>query len=361
MRFIGARAVFRVLHAASNSGHLVSDRSTFVMKFVKSQATQSRVLNTIVSDGMVVTRLRLHADPLSGTRQILSVSVSGLKESPHVSSLALKLKRIEGVDVCDLPPLYVPWFPTKWTDLQDLRNRTLTAGAELQCDHPGFSDGEYRKRRMKVAAIAEEFEGNEPDGSDIPQLEYTASEVKTWSVIYSELTKLYEKLSCDEHIGSIKEMENRGILGPRKIPQLNEMSKHLFAATGFVIRPVCGLLSSRDFLNALAFRTFCSTQYIRHGSVPFYTPEPDVVHEILGHVPMFLNKDYADFVSLSSKLVGIDKVIAEIRVPLDVIREEVRVFSPFFTHFFAPSSTAAIWSRLANWSASGGRRSSVAS
>lgn len=106
---------------------------------------------------------------------------------------------------------------------------------------------------------------------------------------------LLDQHACQEYKTALSQMKLHCGYSRDRIPQQRDISEYLQIKTGFQMRPVAGLLSSRDFLNGLAFRVFFSTQYIRHHSKPLYTPEPDICHELLGHAPMFADYDFADF------------------------------------------------------------------
>ncbi|CAH8571258.1 unnamed protein product [Schistosoma turkestanicum] len=220
-------------------------------------------------------------------------SESLLEELKSFSSYRIVKNSLENLPRAKNPTLNekVPWFPRHISDLDEVSHSVLMYGKDLDADHPGFKDEEYRKRRMMFAEIAFQYKW----GQQIPIIEYTETEKMTWGRIYRELTRLYKTTACHEFQRNFALLEEKAGYNEFDLPQLQVVSEFLKARTGFCLRPVAGYLSARDFLSGLAFRVFYCTQYIRHQADPFYTPEPDCCHELLGHVPMLADPKFARF------------------------------------------------------------------
>lgn len=146
---------------------------------------------------------------------------------------------------------------------------------QLDPDHPGFRDSEYRARRNAIAQLAANYQ----PGLPLPDAPYTDEEHMLWRTIRAALEPAHQQHACTEYLDCVKRIE----LPRDRIPQLREVSEKVQAISGFRLEPIAGLVKPRVFLEYLADGVFLCTQYIRHHSTPHYTPEPDVVHEIIGH------------------------------------------------------------------------------
>ncbi len=145
----------------------------------------------------------------------------------------------------------------------------------LGADHPGVDDPVYRERRNALAALALAWTPGEP----IPQAPYTPQEHDVWAEVSRELTELHQRLACSQYLEGAALLQ----LPTDRVPQLDEVTAGLAALTGFRYVPAAGLVDLQTFYGSLADSVFYSTQYVRHHSVPLYTPEPDVIHEVIGH------------------------------------------------------------------------------
>ena len=209
------------------------------------------------------------------------VSFDGTK--PETIKVVQDQMRALNIDFSIETPRLIPWFPMKESDL-DLIGTTLQHAEDgLNQDHPGFMDKAYKARRDAISNNTIGYKMTDP----IPRVEYAPEEVELWERIYREVRPLHKELGCIEYNDAIDKLENLGYFSQSKIPQLEDLNQYLRNTTNWRLKPVNGILSQREFLNSLALRTFCSTQYIRHPSKPDYTPEPDIMHELLGHIPNF--------------------------------------------------------------------------
>src|SRR6201988_3125797 len=174
---------------------------------------------------------------------------------------------------------------------------------QLDPDHPGFRDPEYRARRNAIAQIAMSYQ----PGSPIPAAPYTDLEHGVWKTIWEALGPAHREHACAEYLDCLDRLN----FDSDRIPQLDEVSRKVEAISGFRLEPVAGLVEPRVFLESLARGVFLSTQYIRHHSTPLYTPEPDVAHEIIGHAVTLASQRFADLNRLFGEAVRRTKSAAD--------------------------------------------------
>jgi phenylalanine-4-hydroxylase len=171
-----------------------------------------------------------------------------------------------------------------------------TVTVHLAHDHPGANDPVYRERRGAIAAAALAWSPGEPS----PRIEYTDAEQEVWRTVCRELAPKHERYA----IAEFREAVARVALPTDHVPNLDEVTERIEPLTGFRYVPAAGLVPLREFYGSLEHRGFHSTQYVRHPAVPLYTPEPDIIHEVVGHGHLLATPTFSELHRLAGEAIN---------------------------------------------------------
>jgi phenylalanine-4-hydroxylase len=163
----------------------------------------------------------------------------------------------------------------------------------LASDHPGAGDPEYRARRNEIAALALAWE----PGTPVPDVHYTDAEQEVWRTVCRELGPKHERLAIREFLEAKEKLD----LPVDGVPSLDLVSERLEPLTGFRYLPAAGLVPLREFYGSLSEHRFHSTQYVRHPRMPLYTPEPDIIHEVVGHGQLLATPTFSELHRLTGE------------------------------------------------------------
>jgi phenylalanine-4-hydroxylase len=120
---------------------------------------------------------------------------------------------------------------------------------------------------------------------------YTPDQHAVWAELVSRRMPQLKEHACDEYLDGFNQIGLR----EDAIPNLAEVNKRLGPRTGWNATPVSGFLPPDAFFEMLAARQFPTTTWLRKRESLEYTPEPDIFHDVFGHVPMHAHPVFADF------------------------------------------------------------------
>jgi phenylalanine-4-hydroxylase len=164
----------------------------------------------------------------------------------------------------------------------------------LDPGHPGENDFAYIERRKELFALCRK---HRLERLGPPFVTYNAEETRIWREVSPKLDELHRKYASAIYLKGKDDLA----ITQTEIPQLRTLGQRLERETNMHLVPAEGALPYRTFYEYIAERGFPVTQFIRHGSHPEFTPEPDMIHDCLGHVPPLMNQDYAELLTLIGK------------------------------------------------------------
>ena len=123
-----------------------------------------------------------------------------------------------------------------------------------------------------------------------PYDSYSPANHDAWHQLYTNLLPRWDKYANAQFLAGIDALR----LSPDRVPRLETINTFLAPLSGFTCRPVSGYVPAFLFFECLGNRTFPTTITIRRADHLDYLPEPDIFHDVAGHVPMFTDRHFAE-------------------------------------------------------------------
>lgn len=144
---------------------------------------------------------------------------------------------------------------------------------------------------------------------------YTEADYAVWRKLAERQIAALQPVACREYLDCLRALYP--VITPAAPPRFSDLNRQLAAAHGWSIQVVPGFLPVDEFFQLLAGRRFCSSTWLRSMEQLDYLEEPDMFHDIFGHIPLYLNKDYATFAERLGKLgvkhVGDEEKITQLQ------------------------------------------------
>lgn len=120
---------------------------------------------------------------------------------------------------------------------------------------------------------------------------YSLADHNTWKTLYNRQLEVLRGHICAEYLEGLRTLH----LEAEEVPDFEQMNRHLRAATGWEVLPVPGLIASKPFFTMLSNKQFPAGTFIRTPEQLDYLEEPDIFHDVFGHVPLLTNQAYASY------------------------------------------------------------------
>ncbi len=152
---------------------------------------------------------------------------------------------------------------------------------------------------------------------------YTERDHATWRTLYDRMLPHWERYANRHYLDGLARLH----LDPYRVPRLEEINRFLNPLTGFKARAVSGYIPSFEFFDCLRNRQFPTTITVRPADQLDYLPEPDIFHDIAGHVPMHTDRAFAETLVRFGEVAH---AAAHARRDPEVLASNIRALARFF-------------------------------